>query len=102
MVDELHPKTLNQISEELPLSLLIIFGKSLKEGSYQKTEKMLSLLHYIKREKELESEYWLIILTCIACKVMEIIIKDDILQCMMETKLLANLHHGFVSRESCP
>ena len=100
-VDELHPKTLNQVSEELSLSLLIIFDKSLKEGSDQKTKKMSPLLHYIKRKKELESEYWWTILTCIACKVMEIIIKDVILRCMMETKLLANLHHGFVSRESC-
>ena len=31
-VDELNPKILNEFSEDFPLPLLIIFGKSFKEG----------------------------------------------------------------------
>ena len=40
-------------------------------------------------------------LTCIACKVMDSIIKDDILQFMIENELLTNLQHGFVLGKSC-
>ena len=40
-------------------------------------------------------------MTSIICKVMESIIKDDILAYMVSNQLLTNLQHGFVPEKSC-
>ena len=54
-----------------------------------------------KGKKELPSNYCPISLTCIACKVMESIIKDKIISFMINNNLLTNLQHGFVRGEYC-
>ena len=54
-----------------------------------------------KAEKELASNYRPISLTCIACKVMESIIKDEINSFMINNSLLTNLQYSFVPGKSC-
>ena len=54
-----------------------------------------------KEEEEFATNYRPISLTSIVCKVMESIIKDDILAYMVSNKLLTNLQHGFVPGKSC-
>ena len=54
-----------------------------------------------KGEKEFASNYRPISLTSIVCKVMESIIKDDILAYTVSNKLLTNLQHGFVPGKCC-
>ena len=49
-----------------------------------------------KGEKNLASNCRPISSTCIACKVVESIIKDEILLFMTNSNLLTNLQHGFV------
>ena len=54
-----------------------------------------------KGEKELANNYHPISLTCIACKVIKSIIKDEIISFMINNNLLTNLQHGFVPGKSC-
>ena len=54
-----------------------------------------------KGEKEFASNYRPTSLSSIVCKVMESIIKDDILAYMVSNKLLTNLQHGFLPGKSC-
>ena len=70
--------------------------------NYLKTGRMPLLLHCItKEEEEFATNYRPISLTSIVCKVMESIIKDDILAYMVSNKLLTNLQHRFVPGKSC-
>ena len=100
-VDRLHPRILKELSEELSTLLSIIFTKSFIEGQLLQDWKstIVTLLHK-KGEKELASNYSPISLTCIACKVMESIIKDEIISFMINENLLRNLQHGFVPGKS--
>ena len=90
------------MSNELSLPLSLIFPKSLSEGELPQDWKdaIITPLHK-KEEKEIASNYRPISLTSIVCKVMESIIKDDILAYMVSNKLLTNLQHGFVPGKSC-
>ena len=54
-----------------------------------------------KGEKELASNYRPISLTCVACKIIESIIKDEIVSFMKNNNLLTNIQHGFAPRKSC-
>ena len=97
-VHRLHPRILKQLSKEL----LIIFTKSFIEGHLPQNWKnaILTPLHK-KGEKFFASNYRPISLTCIACKIMQSIIKDKIILLMISNNLLANIQHGFVPGKSC-
>ena len=99
--DESHRGIIKKLSNELSLALSLIFSKSFSEGEVPQDWKdaIITPLHK-KREKEFASNYRPISLTSIVCKVMESIIKDDILAYMVSNKLLTNLQHGFVPGKS--
>ena len=90
------------MSNELSLPLSLIFSKSFSEGELPQDWKdaIITPLHK-KGEKEFTSNYRPISLTSIVCKIMESIIKDDILACMVSNKILTNLQHEFVPGKSC-
>ena len=90
------------MSNELSIQHSLIFSKSFSEGDLPQDWKdaIITPLHK-KGEKEFASNYRPISLTSIVCKVMESIIKDDILAYMVSNKLLTNLQHGFVPGKSC-
>ena len=99
--DELHARILKELSNELSLPLCLIFSKSFSEGQLPQNWKdvIITPLHK-KGGKEFASNYRLISLTSIGCKVMESMIKDDILAYLVSSKLLTNLQHGFVLGKS--
>ena len=100
--DELHPRILKELSNELSLPLSLIFSKSFSEGELPQDWKDATITPLHKKgEKEFASNYRSISLTSIVCKVMESIVKDDILAYMVSNKLLTNLQNGFVPGKSC-
>ena len=95
----LHPRIVKELSEELSIPLSIIFTKSFIEGQLpQNWKDVIMTLIYKKKEK---SNYRPTSLTCIACKVMESIIKNKIISFMINNNLLTNLQHGFVPGKFC-
>ena len=101
-VNILHSRILKELSEELSTPLSIIFTKSFIEGSLLQNWKdtVVTPIHQ-KGEKEFASNYRPISLTCIACKLMESIIKDKIISFIINNNLLTNLQHDFVPGKSC-
>ena len=102
--DELHPRVLKELSNELSLHLSLIFSKSFSEGelSHDWKDAIITPFHCIKKgEKEFSSNYGPISLNSFVCKFVESIIKDDILTDMASNKLLTNLQHEFVPGKSC-
>ena len=90
--DELHPRILKELSNELSLPSSLVFSKSLSEGELPQGWKDAIIMPLHKKgEKEFASKSRPISLTSIGCKVMESIIKVDILERMVSNKILTNL-----------
>ena len=54
-----------------------------------------------KGSKMAAGNYRPVSLTCVSCKLLESILKDDIMQHLTRNKLLKNSQHGFMAGKSC-
>ena len=56
---------------------------------------------YKKGSKTASGNYRPVSLTCICCKMIESLIKDDIMQHLNRNRLINNSQHGFMKGKSC-
>ena len=101
--DGVHARLLKELSEELAEPLAIIFTKQLEEGSLPKVWKDANVTPIYKKkgDKSNPGNYRPISLTSIVCKVMESIIRDDVMKHLNDNELLSCNQHGFVPKRSC-
>ena len=101
--DGFHPRVLRDCADSLDLPLSIIFNKSLQETHLPPPWKDANVkaLYKSKGKKIDPGNYRPISLTSVICKIMESIIRDDIIDHMMRNKLLCDEQHGFVPGRSC-
>ena len=100
--DGFHARFLNELAEELSEPLAQIFTKSLEEGSLPTTWKDANVTPiYKKGAKSDPGNYRPISLTSIVCKIMESIIRDEVMTHLKENDLLTCNQHGFVPKRSC-
>ena len=100
--DNLHPRILKDLSVSLSLPLSILYTESFKQQKLPQYWKdaMITPL-YKKDEKCLASNYRPISLTSIICKIMESIIKDDLMSYVCNNNIITSLQHGFLPGRSC-
>ena len=100
--DGIHPRVLKETAESICIPLAIIFNKSIHEESVPQPWKdaHITALHKKGNKKNAEN-YRPISLTALCSKVLESIIRDSIVNYMMENKLFADQQHGFVPNRSC-
>ena len=101
--DGVHARLLKELSEELAEPLSLIFTKQLEEGSLPKAWKEANVTPIYKKkgDKSNPGNYRPISLTSIVCKVMESIIRDEIMSHLNNNELLSCNQHGFVPKRSC-
>ena len=101
--DGFHPRVLRDCADSLALPLTLIFNKSLQEAHLPSTWKDANVkaLYKNKGKKIEPGNYRPISLTSVVCKIMESIIRDDIISHMMSNKLFCEEQHGFVPGRSC-
>ena len=95
--DAIHPRLLKELAEEVSPALACIYNTSLKIGSLPddwKTAQVKAI--YKKGAKKEPKNYRPVSLTCIACKVMESIIRDH----MVRNHILSDRQYGFVGGRS--
>ena len=99
--DNFHPRVFNELKSELCLAFKIIFDVSLKFGQLPNDWKrsVVSVLHK-KGDKKLISNYRPISLTCIACKILESIIRDKLMEYFICNNLFSNYQFGFIKGRS--
>ena len=97
--DNLHPFVLMSLFDIVCKPLAIIFLSSLDTVSLQISGKQLNCI-FKKGDRSDPSNYRPISLTCIACKIMESIIKDVLITYLLQNNLRSNCHFGFVSDRS--
>ena len=100
--DGFHPKVLSECAESICVALALIFNKSIHESVLPESWKEADIKPLFKKGKRTSpGNYRPISLTSVVCKVMESIIRDKIVDHLMENELLCDEQHGFVPGRSC-
>ena len=99
--DGWHPYFLRELSEVLCRPLTILFQKSLKEGAHESWRKAIVTAIFKKGKKTDSSNYRPVSLTSVISKLVESIIRDAIVQHLMNNNLITDDQHGFVPGRNC-
>ena len=100
--DEISPRVLKKCQNQLAPVLAMIFRKSMEQGAVPDEWKQANVVPiYKKGSKSAPGNYRPVSLTSVCCKLMESIIKDDIMQHLDKNKLINASQHGFMPGRSC-
>ncbi len=100
--DKVHPKVLKECAKSLSFPLSLIFEKSFVTGSIPKLWSCANVVPLFKKGNKLDpTNYRPVSLTSIVCKIMERIIRDQMMVYLVENNLISKEQHGFVNNKSC-
>ena len=100
--DCIAPRVLKETKLQVCKPLSIIFNKSLNSGKIPNDWKLANVTPIQKKgDKSLPSNYRPISLTSVVCKLMESIIRDQLVTFLEENNLVKNSQHGFRNKRSC-
>jgi Reverse transcriptase (RNA-dependent DNA polymerase)/Endonuclease-reverse transcriptase len=100
--DNIHPKLLVECAEELAEPLCLIFRRSLSNNEVPADWKTATVAPIFKKGKRTDpGNYRPVSLTSVPCKVLESIIKDNVMRHLMTNNLLKDSQHGFMPNRSC-
>jgi len=100
--DDISPRLLTEIKEDICHPLTIIFQKSLRSGEVPHDWKLANVSPIYKKDKHSEpSNYRPISLTSQICKLFESLIRDSIVDHLESNKLIGDSQHGFRRGRSC-
>ena len=100
-LDELHPKLLKETTQQIKTPLYEIFKTSLEEGKIPKQWKLGNISAiYKKGKKNQPGNYRPVSLTSVPCKLLESIVRDQIMKYMTDNNLFSNKQYGFISGRS--
>ena len=100
--DLIHPRIIYELRDVLALPLYLIFNKSLTEGKLPTQWKEAYIRPIFKKgSKHMVSNYRPVSLTSVCCKILERIIRHDIMDHLERNSLISKNQHGFRSGRSC-
>jgi hypothetical protein len=100
--DGIHPRVLKEAKDALIMPLKIIFNRSLSEGKVPNDWKKANVTHIFKKGNKKEpANYRPISLTSVICKLLESLIRDQIVCHLEDNSLILNSQHGFRKNRSC-
>ena len=100
--DQLHPRFLKEVAEELSPLYTALFQKSLEEGYVPMQWRTANVTPVFKKgEKYDPANYRPVSLTAITSKIMEHIIASKIMDHLEQNDLLCDCQHGFRPKRSC-
>ena len=99
--DGWHPFFIKQLADTIHVPLSILFNKSIKEGAHSSWLKAVITPIHKKGNKSLPSNYRPISLTSVLSKIMESIIRDEMLVHLTKQNHLCDEQHGFVPGRNC-
>ena len=99
--DSMHPRVLKELSPIICRPLNIIFNTSLNTGKLPSVWKEANVCAIFKKGARNQcTNYRPVSLTSVACKVMESIIRDDVMNYLMENHLFSKYQYGFIPKRS--
>ena len=99
--DEVHPVMLKELVDYVSPPLFLVMSKSLAEGKLPTDWRLVHVTPIYKRgPKNIAENYRPVSLTSIACRLMEKIIKEQILSHLVKEEVLSKQQHGFMKNRS--
>ena len=99
--DKIPSKVLKELADNISVPLTKLFNKTLEKGVLPEDWKKAEVVAIFKKgTKSDPGNYRPVSLTCITCKVMESIIRDNIIQFFSDNNLYSDCQHGFRSKRS--
>ena len=99
--DQIHPRVLHDINDAICKPITIIFNTSIKTKTLPSEWKKANVTAiYKKGNKSQPGNYRPVSLTAILCKVLESLIRDEIITHMKKNKLFSDKQFGFISGRS--
>ena len=100
--DRIGPRVLQEASDILCAPLSIVFMRSLEEGVVPDDWKRANICPIFKSgSRMIPGNYRPVSLTCIICKLMESIIRENIVSHLNRYALIHSSQHGFTAGKSC-
>ena len=100
--DKISPRVLKEVAEEISTPLCLLFNRSLEQGILPDDWKSAEVTAIFKKgSKSVTGNYRPVSLTCIACKILEGIIRDVIVAHFNDNGLYSECQHGFRKKRSC-
>lgn len=100
--DNIHPKVIYELRNELAAPLTILFNNSLETGVVPSEWKVAKVTPLFKKgDKHQASNYRPISLTSVIGKLLESLVKDKLLTHLEANNLICSNQHGFVPKKSC-
>ena len=100
--DKVSCRTLKEVADILCLPLSIVFRRSMDEGVVPEDWRKANITPIFKGgSKMVPGNYRPVSLTCVICKVMESIIKEDMVHHLTTHSLIRLSQHGFMKSKSC-
>ena len=101
-VDWISPKLLKEIVEQISTPLAKLFNLSLEEGIVPSEWKEANIMPLFKNGSRKKPEnYRQVSLTSGVCKLLETLIRDDMVEFLVKHKLVNTSQHGFLKAKSC-
>jgi len=95
--DAICPRLLKETAEELGMALEIIYNSTLEKGSMPNECRQAHISAiFTKGSKKLACNYRPVSLTCIACEIMESLVRDVMIAHMNRNNLLSNRQYVFI------
>ena len=100
--DGIHAHILHNASQTLSMPLALLYRRSLDTGLVPQDWKLGRVVPIFKKgDKKDPNNYRPVSLTAVTCKVLESLIRDQLLQHLIDCHLLSENQHGFRPRRSC-
>jgi hypothetical protein len=100
--DGIGPRILQELSREISPALCAIFKKSYESGEVPRDWKDANVTPiYKKGIRSDPGNYRPVSLTSVCCKLMESILRDDMMAHLLDKNLIKESQHGFMTGRSC-
>ena len=101
-VDEISSYVLSECAEGFPIPLTILFNMSLNQAAVPSAWREANVTPIYKKGSRLDpSNYRPVSLTSVICRVLESIIRDNIMYHLTSNNLIVDQQHGFVPKRGC-